>query len=106
MSLLQTQGDSFGERWQEALQREFQEELGVEVEVQGPPLVMENLYTHRGASGHEVLLIANVVFDATLFAHPNHIRLRENSGTCYTARWFDVAALRSTLQVSSRRCSH
>ena len=86
-------GMEFGERWQEALQREFQEELGVEVEVQGPPLVMENLYTHQGAVGHEVLFIANVEFDATPFAQLDHIRFRENNGTWCTARWFDVAAL-------------
>lgn len=86
-------GVEFGERWQAALQREFLEELGVEAQVQGPPIVMENLYTHHGAVGHEVLFIANVVFDAAPFAHLDHICFHEDSGTLCTARWFDMAAL-------------
>ncbi|QMV71415.1 NUDIX domain-containing protein [Comamonas piscis] len=86
-------GLEFGERWQEALQREFQEELGVAVEVQGPPIVMENIYTHQGSAGHEVLFIAEVVFDAARFAHQDQIRFRENNGALCTARWFDLAAL-------------
>ena len=83
----------FGERWQDALKREFIEELEVEVEVPGPPLVMENIYRHHGAVGHEVLFIAEVVFDAARFAHLDNIRFRENSGSVCTARWWDVAAL-------------
>lgn len=83
----------FGERWQAALQREFQEELGVTVDILGAPLVMENLYTHQGALGHEVLFIAEVAFDAERFAHLDHIAFRESSGTQCTARWFDVAEL-------------
>ena len=86
-------GVEFGEHWQEALKREFQEELGVEVEVKGPPLVMENIYSHHGAVGHEVLFIAEIVFNTARFAHLDRISFRENNGTLCTARWFDVAAL-------------
>lgn len=83
----------FGERWQAALQREFQEELGVTVDILGAPLVMENLYTHQGALGHEVLFIAEVAFDAERFADLDHLTFRESNGTPCTARWFDVAEL-------------
>lgn len=86
-------GVEFGERWQLALQREFKEELGVDVEVHGAPLVMENIYSHQGVAGHELLFIAEVVFDAAHFSELEHIRFREDSGTLCTARWFDVAAL-------------
>jgi 8-oxo-dGTP pyrophosphatase MutT (NUDIX family) len=35
----------FGETWQDALIREFQEEIGVGVELIGDPIVLENIYT-------------------------------------------------------------
>ncbi|MEG1768599.1 MAG: NUDIX domain-containing protein, partial [Comamonas sp.] len=60
-------GVELGERWQTALAREFKEELNVDVEVNGPPHVMENIYTHHGATGHEVLFIGHVQFDAQAF---------------------------------------
>ena len=81
----------FGEPWQAALKREFQEELGVEVEVLGPPMVLENIYTHQGETGHEVLFIAEVRFrvDETT----NSIQFHESDGAACTARWFELDQL-------------
>ena len=83
----------FGEAWQTALAREFKEELGVAIEVAGPPLVMENIYTHHGATGHEVLFIGEVRFDAQAFAGLDVIEFFEDSAAPCTARWFDLAEL-------------
>lgn len=83
----------FGESWQTALAREFKEELGVAIEVAGPPLVMENIYTHHGATGHEVLFIGEVRFDAQAFAGLDVIEFFEDSAAPCTARWFDLAEL-------------
>ncbi|AYG62442.1 hypothetical protein CCGE525_27070 (plasmid) [Rhizobium jaguaris] len=47
----------FGERSDAALQREFKEELDVEVKVLAGPLVIENLYLHEGESGHVVVFV-------------------------------------------------
>ena len=80
----------FGERWQFALQREFKEELNVEVQIQGAPIVMENLYTHEGAAGHEVLFICEVLFDSEPFNGQNSIEFHENDGALCIARWFDL----------------
>lgn len=50
----------FGERWRTALVREFEEELGLAVEVVGEPIVLENIFTHEGARGHEIVFAADV----------------------------------------------
>lgn len=88
-------GVEFGEPWQTALTREFKEELGVEIEVLGAPLVMENIYTHHGAVGHEVLFIGEVRFSTEAFAGREVIEFFEDSGVPCTARWFDLAELDS-----------
>lgn len=86
-------GVEFGERWQAALVREFKEELGVDVQLTGAPLVMENIYTHHGATGHEVLFIGEVQFSTDCFAHLTHIEFHEDNGTPCTARWFALSEL-------------
>ncbi len=87
-------GVEFGERWQTALVREFKEELGVDVQLTtGVPLVMENIYTHHGVTGHEVLFIGEVRFSADRFADHDRIDFHEDSGTPCTARWFALAEL-------------
>ncbi|WP_456391088.1 NUDIX domain-containing protein [Profundibacter sp.] len=48
-------GVEFGETWQEALVREFQEELHIEITIISKPWVMENIYTHEGETGHEIV---------------------------------------------------
>lgn len=86
-------GVEFGEPWQTALKREFKEELGVEIEVLGTPHVMENIYTHHGAVGHEVVFIGEVRFSKEAFAGQKVIEFFEDSGAPCTARWFDLAEL-------------
>jgi len=56
----------FGETWQDALIREFHEELGIEVTISGKPLIMENM-------------------DKIIFS--------EDNGEACTARWFDLSEL-------------
>ena len=50
----------FGETTEAAVIREFQEELGITVETIGPPLLLENIFTHEGSVGHEILAIYDV----------------------------------------------
>ena len=83
----------FGERWQSALIREFKEELDVDVEIKGSPIVMENIYTHEGEVGHEVLFICEVLFGSAMFTGLNTIEFHEDNGTPCIARWFDLTAL-------------
>ena len=83
----------FGETARAAVRREFQEELGVQIAVRGAPLVMENLYVHEGAQGHEVLFLFDISLPDSAFAGEAEICFREDNGARCTARWFDLAAL-------------
>lgn len=83
----------FGEPWQCALVREFKEELKVDVQLQGAPVVMENIYTHEAQVGHEVLFICEVTFSDAAFQGQSAIAVEEDSGVLCTARWWDVDAL-------------
>lgn len=53
----------FGETCDQALAREFAEELGVGVERLGPWMAVENLFVHEGARGHEILFLADIALD-------------------------------------------
>lgn len=86
----------FGETWQQTLVREFQEELNIDVTIAGPPLVMENIYTHEGHTGHEILFLADVTFPAGAFAGRDHVIFAEDNGALCTARWFDFEQLDSS----------
>jgi hypothetical protein len=86
-------GINFGERWQAALAREFKEELGVEIVVNGEPLVMENIFVHEGAVGHEVIFISEIEFLNDAFRDKQSIEFKEDSGVPGVAGWFDLAAL-------------
>ncbi len=83
----------FGESWQDAIIREFNEELGVEAKVKSTPLVMENIFVHEGATGHEVVFIAQVEFPGSAFDEQEHISFQEDNGVPCVARWFDLADL-------------
>jgi len=83
----------FGETWQDALLREFKEELNIEVSISGNPLVMENIYTHEGIDGHEILFIADVLFPDGAYESMDKVIFSEDSGEMCTARWFDLSDL-------------
>ncbi len=86
-------GVRFGETWQAALRREYREELGLEVRVTGAPIVLENIFDHAGAIGHEVVFAADIaVVSGTLPTH-GAIPFHEADGSAWQARWFDFDAL-------------
>lgn len=78
----------FGEHAETAVKREFKEELGLDVLVMAGPIVMENLYDHEGAAGHEVLFIFEVEFPAEAFADRERIHFREDNGVAGIAGWY------------------
>lgn len=83
----------FGESWQDALVREFREELSVDISILNRPLVMENIYVHEGTTGHEILFISEVLFPAGAYEAADDIRFAEDNGEICTARWFDLNEL-------------
>lgn len=52
----------FGERAADALNREFAEELGLAIAEPVLVTVLENLYTHHGAAGHEIVFVFEAAF--------------------------------------------
>ncbi|NOC94005.1 NUDIX domain-containing protein [Ruegeria sp. HKCCD6604] len=83
----------FGETWQVALKREFREELQVDVEVSDAPLVLENIYTHEGSFGHEIIFAADVRLANPAELPDAPITFREDYGVICTARWRDIRKL-------------
>lgn len=83
----------FGETWSVALVREFQEELGVHVEPTGAPLFLENIYAHQGSTGHEIVILSELLFPPEAYQGCETIEYREDNGELCRAGWFDVETL-------------
>jgi hypothetical protein len=83
----------FGESWQDTLVREFREELAVDVEIVGEPSIMENIYTHHGMLGHEVVFVADVRFLSSVPENAGRIEYLESDGSTCFAHWFDLDRL-------------
>jgi ADP-ribose pyrophosphatase YjhB (NUDIX family) len=82
----------FGESSEVALRREFNEELGVEVQVLSGPLVIENIYRFEGENGHEIIFVFEVGLPSTITSTET-ITFQESDGTSGTARWYDPEQL-------------
>ena len=83
----------FGETWRDTLLREFDEELGMRVDITGAPLFLENIYTHQGAIGHDLVILADVALSDGAFHGQDVIEYHEDNGELCRARWFDVDTL-------------
>jgi len=82
-----------GETREDALHREFAEELKTEITLHGTWRVYENIYMHHGVVGHEYLFAHNVSLIDTSLHEQELIVFSEDSGSEVTARWFDLKHL-------------
>jgi len=83
----------FGETREQALHREFKEELGVEISIVGPWLAFENIFAYEGSAGHEFVFAADIVLsDRVLYEMPEIVFTIEN-GQTVRAVWIDPAEL-------------
>jgi 8-oxo-dGTP pyrophosphatase MutT (NUDIX family) len=79
----------FGETREQALAREFREELGTPIEIRGPWQVFENIFVHEGRQGHEIVFAADVdLLDRSLY-EADTISFNETNEMRCTARWID-----------------
>ena len=78
-----------------ALAREFQEEFGTGIAIEGPMRVLENFYEHHGAPGHEIVFAYPIrLLEPALYAR-DRITIDEGNGVLVQAEWFPLARIRS-----------
>ncbi len=79
-------GIEFGESARETLVREFQEEMGEEIEVDSYLTTIENFFTFNGAKGHEIVLVFSGKFkDKSVYERDNIECNEEETG--FVAKW-------------------
>jgi ADP-ribose pyrophosphatase YjhB (NUDIX family) len=84
-------GVEFGERSEDALVREFREELDAEIKVGERLGVLENVFAWRGNPGHEIAFIYGAEFvDSGLYAK-DEMKILDDPAT---ARWVDLRDFR------------
>lgn len=77
----------FGERGEETIRREMQEELGCDVSDIKFLSVIENLFTYNGKQGHEIILVYEGVLTDTSFYKKNSFTFMEGNRKT-EAGWF------------------
>lgn len=84
----------FGEPAVVALQREFMEELQLQILAPRLLTVLENIYEHHGVQGHDVAFVFETTFaDAEGYARESFQFL--DGGVVNQARWVDINAFRT-----------
>lgn len=77
----------FGETREQALEREFREELGCGVAIRGPWHGFENLFEHEGRTGHEYLFAAEIALGDPSLYERDCIPFSEDGGLPCRAVW-------------------
>lgn len=83
----------FGETAQDAVVREFKEEIDTEVSVLAAPMVLENVFVHEGQSRHEILFVFDLDVSPRAFEGRDRIHFQEDDGTPMVAAWYDLREL-------------
>ncbi len=84
----------YREHGQEALCREFREELGTELTDVRYLTTMENIFTYRGEIGHEIVLLYEATLTNQALYEQDSLVVNEEDGT-QTARWMNLFALKN-----------
>ena len=84
----------FGERAADALKREFIEELGLAIAEPALLTVLENLYSHHGAAGHEIVFVFEAAF-ADDDAYRRESFSYEDGGVRNDVHWVALARFRA-----------
>lgn len=85
-------GIEFGESSEDALRREFREELDAEVEVGELLGVLENVFTWQGRPGHEIVFLYTAEFADPAFYERDEMKILDDPAT---AKWISLADFRA-----------
>ena len=89
-------GIEFLEESQDALRREYREELGVEIEVGDFCGISENIFTYQGKKAHEIILFYNIKIKEEDLKEKYHII--DNNCETY-AYWIDVNDFKNNIKI-------
>jgi ADP-ribose pyrophosphatase YjhB (NUDIX family) len=84
-------GVEVGELASVALAREFQEELGANIQNVELLDVLENIFVHEGALGHEIVFLYKADFEDGQFYAKDVLPVNEN-GVSMEAHWLPVSS--------------
>lgn len=88
-------GIEFGETGEQALRREFREELDVELTSATYLGTLENVFTYEGRLGHEIVLVYRIeLADGERFMLET-VAGAESDGSSFEARWLPVGDVRA-----------
>jgi 8-oxo-dGTP pyrophosphatase MutT (NUDIX family) len=87
-----------GERAEAALRREFMEELGQPIAGAKLLTVLESLYVHHGAQGHEIVFVFATEFTDPDVYRQDRFQFRD-ADVDNTAQWVDIARFRDGQEV-------
>jgi ADP-ribose pyrophosphatase YjhB (NUDIX family) len=76
----------FGERSRESITREIREEMGVQIRDLGYIGMIENIFTHDGQPGHEIVLVYEAKFVDSLLYKLKSVRCKDD-GDWLAAMW-------------------
>jgi ADP-ribose pyrophosphatase YjhB (NUDIX family) len=89
-------GVEFGERAEDALRREWREEFGLTLHETKRLAVLENLFTHEGDLGHEIVFVYSAeIVESWAYAQPELERTEPN-GLVHTGVWATSAELQAS----------
>ena len=81
-------GIEFGELAADTAIREFQEELGAEIEIESYVHTFENLFTFNGEIGHQIVILLSARFvDQRFYTDKDY--LCDEEGVDFVAKWVD-----------------
>ena len=83
----------YGETREEALAREFREELDTRIEITGEWTTFESVYEKKGETRHEFLFAAPITLLDCDIPTEGGVIYPEGDGSLCTARWFEIEAL-------------
>ena len=84
-------GIEYGESSREAVLREIQEELGVEIENLQLIGVLENIFIYEGQQGHEIVFVFDAEFtDKSLYKLDEIDGYEQEANVGFKAKWYSL----------------